>query len=269
MKRKMLSVLLCAAMMGTTLAGATSVLAADDKDSDSKWEYKEATLTFLIDPDTASSGYQAVFDLCEKETGIHIETELRASGGDGDNQVKTRLASGEMTDLCGYNSGAKLNELDPESNFIDISGEEWASRLDDTFASAVSAGSDSAVYGVPLTATNLGCILYNKDLYEKYDLEVPDTWEDFLKNCDTLKDAGETELSDLLEIPGQFRFHTLEITIMYLQQSRISQRNSKLVKLNMLQQRLVLRASRNSLTFSHTLTRITQQLHTQMHAISL
>lgn len=38
MKRKMLSVLLCAAMMGTTLAGATSVLAADDKDSDSKWE---------------------------------------------------------------------------------------------------------------------------------------------------------------------------------------------------------------------------------------
>ena len=192
MKRKMLSVLLCAAMMGTTLAGATSVLAADDKDSDSKWEYKEATLTFLIDPDTASSGYQAVFDLCEKETGIHIETELRASGGDGDNQVKTRLASGEMTDLCGYNSGAKLNELDPESNFIDISGEEWASRLDDTFASAVSAGSDSAVYGVPLTATNLGCILYNKDLYEQYDLEVPDTWEDFLKNCDTLKEAGET-----------------------------------------------------------------------------
>lgn len=192
MKRKMLSVLLCAAMMGTTLAGATSVLAADDKDSDSKWEYKEATLTFLIDPDTASAGYQAVFDLCEKETGIHIETELRASGGDGDNQVKTRLASGEMTDLCGYNSGAKLNELDPESNFIDISGEEWASRLDDTFASAVSAGSDSAVYGVPLTATNLGCILYNKDLYEQYDLEVPDTWEDFLKNCDTLKEAGET-----------------------------------------------------------------------------
>ena len=121
MKRKMLSVLLCAAMMGTTLAGATSVLAADDKDSDSKWEYKEATLTFLIDSDTASSGYQAVFDLCEKETGIHIETELRASGGDGDNQVKTRLASGDMTDLCGYNSGAKLNELDPESNFIDIS----------------------------------------------------------------------------------------------------------------------------------------------------
>ena len=61
MKRKMLSILLCAAMMGTTLAGATSVLAADDKDSDSKWEYKEATLTFLIDPDTASSRVQTAY----------------------------------------------------------------------------------------------------------------------------------------------------------------------------------------------------------------
>lgn len=44
MKRKMLSVLLCAAMMGTTLAGATSVLAADDKDSDSKWGTKRLLL---------------------------------------------------------------------------------------------------------------------------------------------------------------------------------------------------------------------------------
>ncbi len=54
MKRKMLSVLLCAAMMGTTLAGATSVLAADDKDSDSKWEYKEAT--YISD----RSGYSVI-----------------------------------------------------------------------------------------------------------------------------------------------------------------------------------------------------------------
>ena len=167
MKRKMLSVLLCAAMMGTTLAGATSVLAADDKDSDSKWEYKEATLTFLIDPDTASAGYQAVFDLCEKETGIHIETELRASGGDGDNQVKTRLASGEMTDLCGYNSGAKLNELDPESNFIDISGEEWASRLDDT--AVIGSLGDSWTIQVPYLGDHYNVLAAEPDFSEKFE----------------------------------------------------------------------------------------------------
>lgn len=192
MKRKLMSILLCTAMTATTVAGATTVLAEEEKKDagEKEWKYKEAELTFLIDPDTASAGYQAVFDLCEEKTGIHIETEIRASGGDGDNQVKTRLASGEMTDLCGYNSGSKLGELNPEENFIDISGEEFAQRLDDTYKTAVSAGSDTAVYGIPLTATMSGAILYNKEVYEENNLEIPHTWDDFLKNCDVLKEAG-------------------------------------------------------------------------------
>lgn len=192
MKRKLMSILLCTAMMATTVAGATTVLAEEEKKDagEKEWEYKEAELTLLIDPDTATAGYQAVFDLCEEKTGIHIETEIRASGGDGDNQVKTRLASGEMTDLCGYNSGSKLGELNPEENFIDISGEEFAQRLDDTYKTAVSAGSDTAVYGIPLTATMSGAILYNKEVYEENNLEIPHTWDDFLKNCDVLKEAG-------------------------------------------------------------------------------
>lgn len=189
MKRKLVSVLLCAAMAATTMAGAVTVFAGEEG-GEKEWEYKEAELTFLIDADTPSAGYQAVFDLCEEKTGIHIETELRVSGGDGDNQVKTRLASGDMTDLCGYNSGAKLGELNPEENFIDISGEAFAERLDDTYKSAVSAGSDTAFYGIPISATMSGAILYNKDLYEEHNLEVPHTWADFLKNCDVLKEAG-------------------------------------------------------------------------------
>ena len=192
MKRKLMSILLCTAMTATTVAGATTVLAEEEKKDagEKEWEYNEADLTFLIYPETASAGYQAVFDLCEEKTGIHIETEIRASGGDGDNQVKTRLASGEMTDLCGYNSGSKLGELNPEENFIDISGEEFAQRLDDTYKTAVSAGSDTAVYGIPLTATMSGAILYNKEVYEENNLEIPHTWDDFLKNCDVLKEAG-------------------------------------------------------------------------------
>lgn len=192
MKKKSVSLLLCAAMAATMLTGTASVYAAEDEAADGgkEWEYKEAELSFLIDPDTATAGYQAVFDLLEEKTGIHVNVELRSSGGDGDNQVKTRLASGDMTDLCGYNSGAKLGELNPEENFIDISGEAFADRLDDTYKAAVSAGSDTAVYGVPLTATMSGAILYNKEVYEANGLEVPHTWDEFLANCKVIKEAG-------------------------------------------------------------------------------
>ena len=230
MKRKLVSVLLCAAMVGTTLAGATTVFAeeeaateeaaaeettddaateeeateetteeateeeASDEGGEKEWEYKEAELTFLIDPDTPSQGYQAVFDLCEEKTGIHIETEIRASGGEGDNIVKTRLASGDMADLCGYNSGAKLGELNPEENFIDISGEEWASRLNDMWRQAANGGNEGAIYGIPYASTMSSAILYNKDIYEEYGLEVPHTWDDFLANCQTLQDNGVTPM---------------------------------------------------------------------------
>lgn len=190
MKKKSISLLLCTAMAASMLASSATVYAAEGEAGEKEWEYKEAELSFLIDPDTASAGYQAVFDLMEEKTGIHVEVELRSSGGDGDNQVKTRLASGDMTDLCGYNSGAKLGELNPEENFIDISGEAFAERLDETYKSAVSAGSDTAVYGVPLTATMSGAILYNKEVYEANGLEVPHTWDEFLENCKVIKEAG-------------------------------------------------------------------------------
>ena len=50
MKRKLMSILLCTAMTATTVAGATTVLAEEEKKDagEKEWEYKEAELTFLI-----------------------------------------------------------------------------------------------------------------------------------------------------------------------------------------------------------------------------
>ena len=163
MKRKLVSVILCTAMLASAFGGAVTVFAeeeaaeetkeASDEGGEKEWEYEEAELTFLVDADTPSQGYQAVLDLCEEKTGIHVETEVRVGGGEGDNIVKTRLASGEMADLCLYNSGAKLGELSPDENFIDISGEEWASRLDDMWGQAANGGDEGAIYGIPYAST--------------------------------------------------------------------------------------------------------------------
>lgn len=191
MRKKLVSALLCTAMAVTSLAGTVNIFAAETEGGEKEWEYKEGELSLLIDVDTVLDGIEAVCDLMEEKIGLHVDIETRVSGGDGDNLVKTRLASGDMADICGYNSGAKLGELNPAENFIDISGEEWAERLDDTYKQAVSGGTDG-VYGVPVYGTLSGCVLYNKDLYEKYNLEIPHTWEDFLKNCDVLKENGET-----------------------------------------------------------------------------
>lgn len=159
---------------------------------DGEWEYKEATLTMLIATDAPMAGLQEVCNLAKEKLGITVEMETRPGGAEGDNIVKTRLASGDMADICVYNSGSLLFALNPSEYFIDISGEEWQERLDDTYRNSVQVG--DAVYGVPMSSTQAGCVLYYKPLYEKLGLEIPHTWDDFIANCDTIKEAGYTAL---------------------------------------------------------------------------
>jgi len=150
------------------------------------------TLTLLKDSDNATAGLEAVVALAQEKLGIVVEIEERVGGAEGDNLIKTRLASGDMADLCLYNSGAKFAALNPKEYFIDISNEEFVNRLDDTYRETVTVA--DAVYGIPFSSTQAGVMLYNKDIYEELNLEVPKTWDEFLENCQVIKDAGQTAL---------------------------------------------------------------------------
>lgn len=190
MKKKIVAVFLCAAMVTGMAAGCGS---SSDKKSEASADGSETTeLTLLIDTDVTIAGFEAVAAKAEKEIGIKVKIETRPGGADGDNIVKTRLASGDMADLCLYNSGALLNALNPEEYFLDISGEDFVSRIDDNYKSAVSVG--GKVFGVPYQSSQAEGIVYSKTLYEKYNLEVPKTWDEFLTNCDVLKENKETAI---------------------------------------------------------------------------
>ena len=56
-------------------------------------------------------GLNAVCDLAKEKLGITVEIEYKVD----DSVLKTRLASGEMTDLLVYNSGSLLDALNPVS----------------------------------------------------------------------------------------------------------------------------------------------------------
>lgn len=150
--------------------------------------YEGVTLTLLKDGDSADAGIEAVIAKAEETLGMKVEIEYRVSGSDGDNMVKTRLASGEMTDLLMYNCGSLLDALNPAEYFIDISGEPFADTIDDTFRNAVTV--DGAMYGIPFTSSSAGAVVYNKAIYAELGLEVPHTWEEFMANCDAIEAAG-------------------------------------------------------------------------------
>lgn len=187
MKKRVIAAFLSVLMVTGLVAGCGSKEEgkAEGKDGESK------ELSLLVDTtNAANEGFLAIIELAEKELGMKINVETRPTGTEGDNVVKTRLASGDMADLCVYNSGALLNSLNPSEYFMDLSDQAFMERVDDSYKQAVSV--DDTVYGIPFATSRGEAVLYNKEMYEKYNLEIPKTWEEFIANCEVLKEAGET-----------------------------------------------------------------------------
>jgi len=148
------------------------------------------TLTYLVDDsqntrDTTSALADA-YTAGHPNVTINIET--RPGGTDGDNIVKTRLASGEMTDIFFYNSGSLLQALHPTDTLVDLSKEPFVANIVESFLPTVSQ--NGGVFGVPTGTALGGGILYNKRVYEELGLSVPKTWEEFAANNEAIKAAG-------------------------------------------------------------------------------
>jgi raffinose/stachyose/melibiose transport system substrate-binding protein len=153
---------------------------------------EDVTLTLLTDNSETST--LLVQGVTEAFTALHpnvtFEIEERPGGADGDNIVKTRLATGEMTDVFLYNSGSLLQALNPTETLVDISGEPFLENVVDQFIPTVSQG--DGVFGVPIGTGIGGGILYNRPIFEEHGLEVPLSWDEFVANNEILLEAGVT-----------------------------------------------------------------------------
>ncbi|WP_309082995.1 extracellular solute-binding protein [Chelativorans sp.] len=121
---------------------------------------------------------------------INIEIETRPGGAEGDNTVKTRLATGSMTDIFYYNSGSLFQAINPQNNLVDLTDEPWQADIHENFKAVVTSG--GRVYGVPAETAMAGGIFYNRKIYEQLGLQVPKTWDEFMANNEKIKAAGTT-----------------------------------------------------------------------------
>jgi len=170
-----------AVALGLTLAGCSTGGGSGDG----------STITVLVDNQEATialwDALAAEFE--DQNPDITVKVESRPQGAEGDNLVKTRLSTGEMSDVFGYNSGSLLQALNPDQTLANLSDEPWVDSLDEGFQTVVST--DNGMYGIPLGQSMGGAVLYNKDVYADLGLEVPTTWDEFISNSEKIKAAGD------------------------------------------------------------------------------
>lgn len=203
--RKLVALMSCVAMLLVVFAGCGSQAPAASSDTGTTAQAtqpagtqaqttaapaQKTTLKLLIDNQSDLSGIKAEIEYIEKKLNIATEIDLRPGGTEGDNVVKTRLATGDMDDLCFYNSGSLFQALNPEQNFVDLTNEPYMNNIMDSFKSVVTY--NGKVYGIPSGSASAGAWLYNKKVYTELGLSVPKTWSELLANCEKIKAAGKT-----------------------------------------------------------------------------
>ncbi|SFB06419.1 raffinose/stachyose/melibiose transport system substrate-binding protein [Cohnella sp. OV330] len=171
-------------------APASSAAASPSASTESERYEKPVTLKLLIDNQTSTEGIKAITDEIEKRYNIKTEFDLRPGGGEGDNLVKTKLATGEMDDLNFYNAGSLFKSLQPEKYFLDLTDEPFMDNVVDSFKPTVSV--NGRVYAGPSGSSQAGAWLYNKKVYAELGLSVPKTWDELKANNEKIKAAGKT-----------------------------------------------------------------------------
>lgn len=205
MKRKFVKRLMASALIGSMALGLVAC-SGGDKDKESSDDSGKIVLNVInyhVGTDYAADYYSYLFEEFQKtEAGKNVEFNFEEiPTTDAYNQkIKLLISSGDLPDIV-FNGGNNIINLAVESGKVqDLTSyfeedPEWKAQFDESSLEFNSV--DGKIYGVPVSK-EISYIYYNKDLFEQAGLEAPDvayeTWDDFFKACDTLKEKGITPL---------------------------------------------------------------------------
>lgn len=155
-------------------------------------EVEDTSITLLASQNWIKEIDRTLFRKFEEETGIEVQVLLTPDNG-FKTLVSTCLAGGNAAvDMFMFPIGSALGSMGLQDVALDLSGEPWADRLEDW---ALEAGSyDGKLLGFSTWGVDYEGIIYNKTFFQEHDLEVPDTWEGFLKLCDQICSLGTVPL---------------------------------------------------------------------------
>lgn len=194
MKKKVVSLLLVAAMAVTMLAGCGKKENSGSGDAGSK--DKNITITMMYSGTASENDFETTIlpDLVkEKFPNITLEV-TKLPDENYYTSLKTKLASGECPDII------LVQPMHAGQNAVlDLAAAGYLADLSDMKAVELAGGGAKAftyegkVYGIP-NGVDILATYYNVDMFKEHNLEVPTTWDEFLACCETLKNAGITPI---------------------------------------------------------------------------
>ena len=187
--KKLMSILLVSAILGTTL-GTTAVSAADET-SVSLWTWSPITRTA---EKMIHAFEKANPDITIDYTNYNYNPEYLQA-------LSAASASDNLADIVGLQPGSLTQTY--SDYLIDLSdyakaewGDDWTSVYDNVTQSQLQLGNkdgDDGHYILPIETQDI-YVEYNKTLFEQLGLKVPTTYDELVEVSKTLRDNGYAPL---------------------------------------------------------------------------
>ncbi len=188
--RRLARPLAAAAALVVVVSGCSvGSIGGDDNSGGGSASTTEISFLYQNDSATQTTGKALIAGFEAENPNIKITSETQPGGVDGDNLTKTKLSTGEMSDVFLYNPGSLFQALNPDTNLQPLTDEPWVSQMSAEMKSVVST--DKGTYGAPIGTTSSGGVLYNKKVYSDLGLKVPTSWAEFRANNEKIKAAGK------------------------------------------------------------------------------
>ncbi len=217
MKKKILSTLVCLSVAATSLIGCTSsqTTTTSTDEAVQSTETQEAVAEETTSTETEASGEKITLSIytqyADDDTKVpydyaveqlaeaypNVELNLIVQAQDDGQTLKTLAATGQLPDI--YQASTDLINTFRESNQIMVLNDvaESTGFLDKLYDANkdLAYADDGNIYAFPFSGQEYVLWYYNKALFEEYDLEVPETYDDLLNCIEVFNANGITPLA--------------------------------------------------------------------------
>lgn len=138
---------------------------------------------------------KAIFDqIMEDFNAAHDDIVLKIdSPADAVTIMKTRFVRENYPDVIGIGGDADYASFVDSDILADVSGYTGIENVQEAYRDilkSVTYVPMDGIYGVPYVANAAG-MLYNVDLFREKGWQIPETWDELIELCETIKADGE------------------------------------------------------------------------------
>ena len=151
------------------------------------------TLNVLCHSSWRTDEANAVFDYVAEKCNVKFEFEEVPEGSSGNELIFAKMQSGEVPDILWW-QGAKTSATEiGEDLFVELSG-DWVNDYNASILESPNQTYNGKLICAPFGDVTVFGMCYNKKVFADNQIEIPQTWDEMMAACETLKAAGVTPM---------------------------------------------------------------------------